>query len=237
MSCLIVKYLQNVVKMMAVTLSSVTPSDRGAGLCTSVYIWLALLAVCQCLSGTPTAASTTRHWSLAELSVTSSELPKQIPAPPYPVQQQRIQSTPHYDQQLKLPSENGVGSRHHYYPWSRPTVSIIWANRDRYCLPLPTIVIIVIASSKISSPLYYTHCTSMLAIYNARTGTEPKRDGSFQFYMYILRRLPNIIRIQYSWLCIHLPRSQLGSKPIRFFRLKVIRTFSTYIYISCQFYK
>ncbi|XP_060874376.1 uncharacterized protein LOC132948089 isoform X1 [Metopolophium dirhodum] len=136
MFCYIVKYLQillnhvpaihfrqNVVKMMTLALSLVTPSDRG-GLRTSVFFWLALLGVCQCLSGTPTTASTARHWSLAELSVTSSELPKQIPAPPYPVQQ-RIQSTPHYDQQLKLPSGNGVGSRHHYYPWTRPTVSII----------------------------------------------------------------------------------------------------------------
>jgi len=116
-------FLQNVAVMMALTFSSITPSNR-CGLRTSVHFCLVLLAVCQCLSGTSTTASTARHWSLAELSVTSSELPKQIPAPPYPVQQ-RIQSTPHYDQQLKLPSGNGVGSRHHYYPWTRPTVSIV----------------------------------------------------------------------------------------------------------------
>lgn len=128
----IVKYLQNVVMTSTVALSSVTPRPDRGGLRTSVYFWLTLLVVCQCLSGTPTAASTTRHWSLAELSVTSSELPKQIPPPPYPVQQ-RIQSTPHYDQQLKLPSGNGDGSRHQYYPWTRPTVSIIiWADDGSY---------------------------------------------------------------------------------------------------------
>jgi len=118
--------------MMALASSLVqTPSNRG-GLRTSVHFCFVLLAVCQSLSGTSTTASTTRHWSLAELSVTSSELPKQIPPPPYPVQQ-RIQSTPHYDQQLKLPSGNGVGSRNHYYPWTRPTVSMISADWCYYC--------------------------------------------------------------------------------------------------------
>lgn len=105
--------------------STITSFDHG--LRTTIYFWLMLLALCQCLSGKPTTATepaANHRWSLAELSVTSSELPKQIPAPPYPLQQ-RIQSTPHYDQQLKLPSGNGVGLRHHYYPWTQPTVSII----------------------------------------------------------------------------------------------------------------
>ncbi|XP_025425841.1 uncharacterized protein LOC112694549 isoform X2 [Sipha flava] len=113
---------QNANKIMTACTSFVS-SDHG--LRTSVCFWLALLALCQCLSGKPTAA-TAHRWSLAELSVTSSELPKQIPAPPYPLQQQqRIQSTPHYDQQLKLPSGHGEGLRHHYYPWIQPTVSTV----------------------------------------------------------------------------------------------------------------
>lgn len=100
---------------------------------TSVYFWLTVLALCQCLAGKPTTATTAHHrWSLAELSVTSSELPKQIPAPPYPVLQQRVQSTPHYDQQLKLPSGNGVGvgprRRRHHYPWTQPTSSMSWTE-------------------------------------------------------------------------------------------------------------
>lgn len=99
-------------------------------LCLSVYFWLTLLALCHCLSGKPTTATaaSVHRWSLAELSVTSSELPKQIPAPPYPALQQRVQSTPHYDQQLKLPSGNGVGLQYHYYPWTQPTVSVLWAD-------------------------------------------------------------------------------------------------------------
>lgn len=171
MFCYIVKYLQNVSEMMVLAL--VTPSGRG-GLCTSVHFCLALLAVCQCLSGTPTTASTARHWSLAELSVTSSELPKQIPAPPYPVQQ-RIQSTPHYDQQLKLPSGNGVGSRNHRYPWTRPTASIIWADRLHYLLLIHTIIII--ALSTISSLP-----TLIITISKSGIGTEPKCAGSLQIY-------------------------------------------------------
>lgn len=107
-------------------------NSSSRGLHMSVYFWFTLLALCQCSAGKPTTASTDatasdpHRWSLAELSVTSSELPKQIPAPPYP-QQQRIQSTPHYDQQLKLPSGGGTGLRHHHYPWTRPTVSIVSA--------------------------------------------------------------------------------------------------------------
>lgn len=100
---------------------------------TSVYFWLTLLALCslQCLAGKPTTATAHHRWSLAELSVTSSELPKQIPAPPYPVLQQRVQSTPHYDQQLKLPSGNGVDvgpRRRHHYPWTQPTSSMSWTD-------------------------------------------------------------------------------------------------------------
>lgn len=96
----------------------------------SVCIWLTLSAALfavQCTSG-KTAAP--RQWSLAELSVTSSELPKQIPAPPYPQLQQRVQSTPHYDQQLKLPSGNGRADsrrshhRRHHQAWTEPTVSV-----------------------------------------------------------------------------------------------------------------
>lgn len=100
--------------------------NSGLGLHVSVYFWLTLLALCQCIPGKPTVATTpiAHRWSLAELSVTSSELPKQIPAPPYPLQQ-RIQSTPHYDQQLKLPSGSGVGLQYNHYPWTQPTVSII----------------------------------------------------------------------------------------------------------------
>ncbi|VVC28603.1 Hypothetical protein CINCED_3A020752 [Cinara cedri] len=114
---------QNANKMMADF--TFTSSDHAGRLrIMSVYFWLTLLALCQCLYGKPTIA-TAHRWSLAELSVTSSELPKQIPAPPYP-QQQRIQSTPHYDQQLKLPSAgNEIGPRHQHYPWTRPTASII----------------------------------------------------------------------------------------------------------------
>lgn len=119
--CFIIIFFQNA-NMMS-DLSFGFPDHTGR-LRMSVYFWLMLLALCQCLNGKPTTA-TVHRWSLAELSVTSSELPKQIPAPPYP-QQQRIQSTPHYDQQLKLPSAgNEIGLQHHYYLWTRPTASII----------------------------------------------------------------------------------------------------------------
>lgn len=127
-------------------------SDRGPGrafghFCLTALVLHSVLQCVQAASPTTMAAAAVHRWSLAELSVTSSELPKQIPAPPYPTHQQRVQSTPHYDQQLKLPSGNGGGPedldghrrhrrRRRQYPWTRFTPSTdwdfsTWAGRGR----------------------------------------------------------------------------------------------------------
>lgn len=128
---------------MITNLSWSSSSDHGSRWrSTSAHLWLTVLVLhtglqCSQAAAQPTTTSATavvHRWSLAELSATSSELPKQIPAPPYPAyQQQRIQSTPHYDQQLKLPSGNGDGpedsdghrsrrSRRRQYLW--PALSV-----------------------------------------------------------------------------------------------------------------